>query len=98
MAEEGVAIAVGGSPSDHDKKRKLEDLEANAPEPLNNADSDSNSKAEPENQDNVEEADESELKRPRFEGNENNSGQLDGPGIFRHLIQTLFRSCNLCIQ
>lgn len=93
-----MAIAVGGSPSDHEKKRKLEDLEANAPEPLNSADSDS--KAGPENQDNdnVEEADESEPKRLRFEGNENDSGQLDGPGIFRHLIQTLFRSCNLCIQ
>lgn len=76
-----MEIAVSGSPSDHDKKRKLEDLEANAPEPLNGTDSDS--KAEPENQEKVEEADESELKRPRLEGNENNGGKLDGPGIFR---------------
>lgn len=77
MAEEGVSIAVGGSPSDHEKKRKLEDLEANAPEPLNPADSDS--KSEPENQEKVGEADESELKRPRFESNEDNNGKLDGP-------------------
>lgn len=81
-----MSIAVAGSPvqsSDHEKKRKLEDLEANAPEPLAAVDSDT--KPEPETEENAEKPDESELKRPRLEDNENNNGQLDGPGIFTEM-------------
>lgn len=79
-------IAAAGSPaqlSDHDKKRKLEDLETDAPEPLSGVDS--RSKDDGDNSDGnaeEEEGDESELKRQRLEGNADNNDQPDGLGIF----------------
>ncbi|CAI9117146.1 OLC1v1018488C1 [Oldenlandia corymbosa var. corymbosa] len=77
MAEEDVMVAAPEAPgvqlpTDHEKKRKLGDLETEAPEPLSGIDSNSQRNngdgVHVENADQKEDADnESELKRPRLD-------------------------------
>lgn len=79
MAEEDVLVATADSPvqlSDHEKKRKLGDLEIEAPEPLSGVDLEG--KRDGDGNDgnaDQDEGDESELKRPRLEDN------VEQPGL-----------------
>ncbi|XP_027090108.1 uncharacterized protein [Coffea arabica] len=74
MADEEVMVAAAGSGvqlSDHEKKRKLEDLETDVPEPLSGVDS--HAKVDADKDGNAEEDDElADLKRQRVEDNAEN--------------------------